>query len=38
MVGLADCPFYKHKEMTATLKDAKMHFASTIKAVFQALQ
>jgi hypothetical protein len=37
LVGVADCPFYKHKEMTTKLKDVKAHFATTFRTVFDAL-
>jgi len=37
MVGAAECPFYKHKEMTGKLKDVKLNFGSLVKGVFDAL-
>jgi hypothetical protein len=37
MIGAAECPFYKHKELTGKLKNVKAHFASFIKEVFEAL-
>lgn len=37
MVGAAECPFYKHKELTVKLKDVKLHFQTFIKEVFDSL-
>ena len=37
MVGAADCPFYKHKEMTGKFKDVKINFGSLVKGVFDTL-
>ena len=34
MVGVTECPFYKHKEMTAKFKDVKGSFGGLVKDVF----
>lgn len=38
LIGAAECPFYKHKEMTGRLKGVKGNFAGIIKEVNECLQ
>ncbi len=37
MVGVTECPFYKHKEMTNKFKDVKTSFGSLVRDVFETL-
>jgi hypothetical protein len=37
LIGAAECPFYRHKEMTSKLKNVKQHMGSFIKEVFDNL-
>jgi hypothetical protein len=38
IVGAAECPFYKHKELTVKLQDVKQHFGGFIREVFLTLE
>ena len=38
MIGAAECPFYKHKELVTKLKSVKGNFGGFIKDVFDTIQ